>query len=191
MFQIDKALVSLDLVERYFLCDLNKCKGACCVEGDSGAPLDEEEVAELEKALPHIWDDLSPAAKEIIQEQGVSYVDEEGDLVTSIVNNKDCVFTCYNDKNMCICAIEKAYREGKLDFYKPISCHLYPVRITKYDTFDAINLHRWDICRVAEVAGRRAKLPAYRFLKAPLIRKYGEQWYKELETIAEAWRNKE
>lgn len=180
-------MVSLDLIEHYFLCDIRKCKGACCIEGDSGAPLEQEEIAEMEKVLPHVWDDLAPAAQEIIKKQGVSYVDEEGDLVSSIVNNKDCVFTCYDKTQTCMCAIEKAHRAGLVDFYKPISCHLYPIRITKYDTFEAINIHRWDICRVAEVAGRREKLRAYRFLKGPLVRKYGEAWYKELEEIADAW----
>ena len=187
MIQIGETLVSLDLIEHYFLCDINKCKGACCIEGDSGAPLEQAEVAEMEKVLPYVWDDLSPAAQEVIKKQGVSYVDEDGDLVSSIVNNKDCVFTCYDKQQTCMCAIEKAHRAGLVDFYKPISCHLYPVRITKYDTFDAINIHRWDICRIAEVAGRRAKLRAFRFLKTPLVRKYGEAWYKELEEIGEAW----
>ena len=126
MIQIDNTLVSLDVLERQFLCDLSHCKGICCVEGDSGAPLLEEEVGELEKALPVIWDDLAPKAQEIIKKQGVAYIDEEGDLVTSIVNGKDCVFTCYDADGTCKCAVEKAYREGKLSFYKPVSCHLYP-----------------------------------------------------------------
>ena len=118
MIQIDNTLVSLDVLERQFLCDLSHCKGICCVEGDSGAPLLEEEVGELEKALPVIWDDLAPKAQEIIKKQGVAYIDEEGDLVTSIVNGKDCVFTCYDADGTCKCAVEKAYREGKLSFYK-------------------------------------------------------------------------
>lgn len=129
MIQIDNTLVSLDVLERQFLCDLSHCKGICCVEGDSGAPLLEEEVGELEKALPVIWDDLAPKAQEIIKKQGVAYIDEEGDLVTSIVNGKDCVFTCYDADGTCKCAVEKAYREGKLSFYKPVSCHLYPIRV--------------------------------------------------------------
>lgn len=138
MIQIDNTLVSLDVLERQFLCDLSHCKGICCVEGDSGAPLLEEEVGELEKALPVIWDDLAPKAQEIIKKQGVAYIDEEGDLVTSIVNGKDCVFTCYDADGTCKCAVEKAYREGKLSFYKPVSCHLYPIRVEKYDTFEAL-----------------------------------------------------
>lgn len=187
MIQIDDTLVSLDVIERSFLCDLSHCKGACCVEGDSGAPLEAEEVAELEKVLPEIWDDLSPQAQAVIRKQGVAYTDADGDLVTSIVNHKDCVFTCYDATGICQCAIEKAFREGRVQFYKPVSCHLYPVRITKYDTFQAVNCHRWEVCKAAELLGEKEKLPVYKFLKAPLIRKFGEAWYKTLETCAEEW----
>lgn len=187
MIQIDNTLVSLDIVERKFLCDLSKCKGICCVEGDSGAPLLEEEVAELEKALPVIWDDLSPEAQDVIREQGVAYRDEEGDLVTSIVNGKDCVFTCYDADGTCKCAIEKAFRAGKLVFYKPVSCHLYPIRVTDYGTFYALNYHRWNVCKAAELMGEQANLPVFRFLKEPLIRRFGQAWYDTLETVATEW----
>lgn len=187
MIQIDDTLVSLDVIERYFLCDLSHCKGACCVEGDSGAPLEAEEVAELEKVLPAVWDDLSPEAQAIIRKQGVSFTDADGDLVTSIVNGKDCVFTCYDANGTCQCAIEKAYREGHVDFYKPVSCHLYPVRITRYDTFQAVNCHKWDVCKAAECLGTKEKLRVYQFLKEPLIRKFGAEWYAELETCAREW----
>lgn len=187
MIQIDNTLVSLDVLERQFLCDLSHCKGICCVEGDSGAPLLEEEVVELEKALPVIWDDLAPKAQEIIKKQGVAYIDEEGDLVTSIVNGKDCVFTCYDADGTCKCAVEKAYREGKLSFYKPVSCHLYPIRVEKYDTFEAVNYNRWSICKAAEILGKKEKLPVYKFLKEPLVRRFGKDWYEALEEIAGEW----
>ena len=187
MFQIDDTLVSLDVVERCFLCDLSHCKGQCCVEGDSGAPLEEEELPKLQAVLPLIWDALSPAAQAIIQKQGVAYIDEEGDLVTSIVHGKDCVFTCYDADGVCKCAIEKAYREGKSDFYKPISCHLYPIRITQYRDFKAVNYHRWAVCKAAELLGEREKLPVYRFLKEPLIRKFGQEWYEALDECAQEW----
>lgn len=187
MIQIDDTLVSLDVLESKFICDLSHCKGICCVEGDSGAPLLEEEVTELEKALPVIWDDLSPEAQDIIDKQGVSYVDVEGDLVTSIVNNKDCVFTCYDADGTCKCAIEKAYRAGKLSFYKPVSCHLYPIRVTEYDTFSAVNYHRWEICKAAEVLGKKAGMPVYKYLKEPLIRRFGTDWYDSLEEVAIEW----
>ena len=157
------------------------------MEGDSGAPLLEEEVAELEKALPVIWDDLSPEAQDVIQEQGVAYRDEEGDLVTSIVNGKDCVFTCYDADGTCKCAIEKAFRAGKLAFYKPVSCHLYPIRVTDYGTFYALNYHRWNVCKAAELMGEQANLPVFRFLKEPLIRRFGQAWYDTLETVATEW----
>ena len=138
MIQIDDTLVSLDVIERYFLCDLSKCKGECCVEGDSGAPLEDSELAKLQKVLPIIWNDLSPKAQEVINKQGVAYIDEEGDTVTSIVNGKDCVFTCYDTDGTCKCAIEKAYREGKTDFYKPVSCRF--VRMTyRCDKESALN----------------------------------------------------
>lgn len=187
MIQIDDTLVSLDVLESKFICDLSHCKGICCVEGDSGAPLLEEEVAELEKALPVIWDDLSPEAQDIIDKQGVSYVDVEGDLVTSIVNNKDCVFTCYDADGTCKCAVEKAYRAGKLSFYKPVSCHLYPIRVTEYDTFSAVNYHRWEICKAAEVLGKKVGMPVYKYLKEPLIRRFGANWYDSLEEVAIEW----
>lgn len=187
MIQIDDTLVSLDVIERYFLCDLSRCKGACCVEGDSGAPLEAEEVAELEKALPAVWDDLSPEAQAVIRAQGVAFTDADGDLVTSIVNGKDCVFTCYDADGTCRCAIEKAYREGRVDFYKPVSCHLYPVRITRYDTFQAVNCHKWDVCKAAECLGAKEKLRVYQFLKEPLVRKFGAAWYADLETCAREW----
>lgn len=182
MIQIEDAIVSLDVIDKYFLCDLSKCKGECCVEGESGAPLEEEEKAKLEEVLPLIWDDLSPEAQAVIEQQGVSYVDNDGDLVTSIIGGKNCVFTCYDENGVCKCAIEKAYREGKTDFYKPVSCHLYPIRLTKYRDFTAVNYHEWEVCKAAEILGRREKVPVYKFLREPLIRKFGEEWYNALET---------
>lgn len=187
MIQIEDTLVSLDVVERCFICDLSHCKGASCIEGDSGAPLEDSELAELEKALPEVWNDLSPEAQAVIKEQGVAYIDVEGDTVTSIVNNKDCVFTYYGTDGTCMCAIEKAYSEGRVSFYKPISCHLYPVRVTNYDGFRAVNFHKWEVCRAAELLGRREKLPVYKFLKEPLIRKFGAPWYQSLDECAEEW----
>ena len=155
MIQIDDTLVSLDVIERYFICDLSH--------------------------------DLSPKAQEVIDRQGVAYIDEEGDTVTSIVNGKDCVFTCYDGDGTCKCAIEKAYREGRVDFYKPVSCHLYPIRVTQYRDFRAVNLHRWDVCKAAEILGKKEKLPVYKFLKEPLIRKFGKEWYDALEQCAQEW----
>ena len=185
MIQIGDVVVSLDVFQEKFLCDLSACKGACCIEGDAGAPVELDEVMELEEVLPIIWDELAPDARAVIEEQGVVYTDEEGDLVTSIVNNKDCVFTCYDEKGCCYCAIEKAYREGKTDFYKPVSCHLYPIRIGDYGPYKAVNYTRWDVSKAAVLLGKKENLPVYQFLKEPLIRKFGEEWYKELVTVAE------
>ncbi len=185
MIQIDDVIVSLDVFREKFLCNLEACKGECCIEGDAGAPVEEDEVKKLEECLPAVWELLSLEAKAVIEKQGVVYTDEEGDLVTSIVNGKDCVFTCYDEKGCCFCAIEKAFREGKCDFYKPVSCHLYPIRIDNCGPFKAVNYHRWDVCKAAVLLGKKENLPIYKFLKEPLIRKFGKDWYAELELVAE------
>lgn len=190
MIQIDDTIISLDVFKEKFLCNLDACKGECCIEGDAGAPLEEEEVEQLKKVLPVIWEDLSSEAQAVIEKQGVCYKDEDGDLVTSIVNGKDCVFTCYDEKGCCYCAIEKAYREGKVDFYKPVSCHLYPIRVQKYSEFKAVNYHRWSVCKAAVLLGEKEDMPIYKFLKEPLIRKFGEDWYTELEIAAEEMKNR-
>ena len=181
MIQIDDVLVSLDVLDQYFCCDLNACHGECCIEGDAGAPVELDEVAELENVLDAVWDDLSLEARIVINKQGVVYTDSEGDLVTSIVNNKNCVFTCYDEKGCCFCAIEKAYRAGKTNFYKPVSCHLYPIRVKDFGEFKGVNCHRWDVCKAAVLLGKKLDLRVYQFLKEPLIRKFGQPWYDELE----------
>lgn len=185
MIQIGDVVVSLDVFREKFLCNLDACKGQCCIEGDAGAPVEFDEVEQLEKVLPVVWDMLSPEARAVIDRQGVVYSDRDGDLVTSIVNKKDCVFTCYDEKGCCCCAIEKAYRDGKTKFYKPVSCHLYPIRVGDYGPYKAVNYHRWDICKAAILLGEKENVPVYKFLREPLIRKFGEDWYAELETVAE------
>lgn len=187
MLQIKDTLVSLDLAEQFFCCDLDSCHGECCIEGDAGAPITEDEKKKIEEILPIIWDDLLPQAQDIIKQDGVAYIDEEGDLVTSIVGGANCVFTCYGKNGMCYCAIEKAYREGKIDFYKPISCHLYPVRLTTYPSFTAVNYHRWKICKCAEILGRKNGIRLYKFLEGPLTRRFGEEWYNELVMACDAY----
>ncbi|NDV68775.1 DUF3109 family protein [Dysgonomonas sp. 25] len=187
MIQIGDAIVALDIIEENFLCDLSACKGECCVEGDSGAPLEDGEVAEIEKALPHIWDDLSPEARELIERQGVAYKDHDGDMVTSIVEGENCVFTYYDGEGICKCALEKAYKEGKIDFYKPVSCHLYPIRLQAYKDFTAVNYHRWRVCKAAVELGNLKGLKIYQFLKEPLIRRFGKEWYDELCFVAEEY----
>ncbi len=172
--------MSLDLAERYFFCDLDSCKGQCCLDGDAGAPLDPGEADRIRSILPAIQDDLLPAARREIEENGVSYIDCEGDEVTSLVEGSNCVFATIDENGKWICAIERAYRQGRIDFYKPISCHLYPVRLKKYDSFTAVNFHRWKICKAAEVLGRAKGIRAYRFLEIPLRRRFGDRWYDEL-----------
>lgn len=185
MIQIDDTIISTDCLSEKFCCDLEACKGECCIEGDAGAPLELDEVSAIEEALPEVWNMLSASAQAVIDKQGVAYTDEEGDLVTSIVNNKDCVFTCYDEKGCCFCALEKAFRAGKTNFYKPISCHLYPIRLKKFGDTVALNYNRWDVCKMAVVKGKQLDLPVYRFLKEPLIRRFGEAWYTELESAVE------
>jgi hypothetical protein len=188
MIQIGDTLVSFDVIESKFICNLSVCKGACCfAEGASGAPLEKGELKGLLDVLPVVWDSLSSEAREVIGQQSVAYIDPDGDDVVSIVGERDCVFTCYDEKGVCQCAIEKAYREGRTTIQKPISCQLYPIRVSRYDTFRAVNYHRWKICKSGEVLGRKEGLPLYKFLKEPLIRKFGVEWYEELETFAREW----
>ena len=184
MIQIDDKIVSQDLFDVLFVCDYDTCKGECCVEGDSGAPLEPGEAEELRRCLPEVRHLLSPAALEVIEEQGVSYFDDDGDEVTSIVRGRDCVFTTYDEQGRCACALEKVYNEGKTTFIKPISCQLYPVRLTKYPSFTAVNYHKWSICKCALKLGRKLQVPVYQFLRAPLIRAFGEEFYTQLEEVA-------
>jgi len=184
MLQIGKAIVSLDVIEKKFICDFGKCKGACCVEGDSGAPLDDDEKAILDEIYPDIKSYLTEKGIEEIEKQGTSVVDADGDLVTPIINDKECVYTVF-ENGLALCGIEKAFLDGKITYRKPISCSLYPIRIEKYPEFDAVNYNKWKICSAARELGFKMGTPVYKFLKEPLIRKYGEDWYKELEYAAE------
>ena len=174
----------MDLFTEHFCCDLEACHGACCIEGDAGAPVTLDEIASLEEVLPAIVNDLTPQARAIIEEQGVAYSDASGELVTSIVEGRDCVFSITDGKGVCYCAIEKAWAAGKVHFRKPISCHLYPIRVGQIGPYEALNYHSWEICKVAVLKGKKMGLPLYRALKEPLIRKFGKEWYQEMETVA-------
>lgn len=185
MYQIGDVLISDEVLTERFICDLQDCKGACCIEGDAGAPLELDEVLELEEVLPVIWDGLDLQARKVINKQGVAYTDPEGQLVTSIVNGKDCVFTCYDEQGCCFCAIEKAFREGKTKFCKPISCYLYPIRVKQVGDMEALNYNRWNICKAAVLLGQKENVRVYEFLKEPLIRKFGKAWYQELTEAVE------
>ena len=187
MFHIEDTLVSIDLVERFFYCDLAQCRGVCCIEGEAGAPLEKEEYELLLKILPVLWNDLLPEAKAVINEQGIGYMDIENDLVTSIVNGKNCVFTCYDAGGICQCAIEKAFHEGRITFRKPISCHLYPIRIKQYNYYQAVNCNRLKICRAAEMRGEQKQVRLYQFLREALIRKFDKSWYHDLDNCAKEY----
>ncbi len=180
MILVDNAVISDDIKEQFFVCDLDKCKGACCVEGDLGAPLEESELKELEDAYEVVKPYLSAEGIAAIEKEGPYIMDFEGDYSTSTINGKECAFAIYDDKGILKCGIEQAHFDGKTSFRKPVSCHLYPIRITKYDHYDALNYDRWDICSAACSLGDKLGVPVYKFLKEALIRKYGEAWYHEL-----------
>ena len=185
IIDVQGVLLSADILTECFCCDLEACGGACCIEGDAGAPVTLDEINEIETALDMVWPQLSASAQSVIDKQGVAYADPEGDLVTSIVAGKDCVFTYY-DQGCCFCALERACREGRSSFMKPISCALYPIREKRFsDGSIGLNYHRWAVCSAAVKRGRELQLPLYKFLREPLIRRFGEAWYAELEETAQ------
>lgn len=240
ILDIDNILVSSDVLTEHFSCDLEKCHGRCCIEGDAGAPVTIDEIGHIEYNLDQVWPLLSAQAQSVIDKQGVAYTDQEGDLVTSIVGGKDCVFTCYDDiklslpsetsessgnpgisgksgisgisgksgtlgtlgtsgnsassdrivKNCCLCAYEKLYRQNKIQWCKPISCALYPIRVkTLRGGITALNYHRWDVCRDAVERGKREGIKVYQFLREPLIRRFGAEWYEQLCVAADEMGN--
>lgn len=193
IIQVGDVLLSPDIITERFCCDLTVCKGRCCIEGDAGAPVALDEIMEIENMLDTVWSDLSASAQAVVDHQGVAYTDREGDLVTSIVGGKDCVFTCYGDievegqtvADCCLYALERACRQGKSRFCKPISCALYPIRAKVFSNGTVgLNYHRWDICQCGRDKGRQLDLPLYRFLEGPLVKRFGQAWYDELCNIA-------
>ena len=185
ILEVGGVLISSEILTEKFCCDYEKCKGICCVEGDAGAPVTLDEIAAIEEVLDDVWSDLSASAQSVIDRQGVAYSDQDGDMVTSIVRGKDCVFTCYDGDN-CLCALERAYRNGKTQFCKPISCALYPIREKRFEgELVGLNYNRWDVCKDAVKKGEALGLPVYRFLREPLTRRFGEAWYQELCEVAE------
>lgn len=179
MIIIENTLISEEIFTKKFVCDLNACKGACCVEGDSGAPLDADET----KILDEIFEDVKPYLTgegiKAIEEQGKFITDSDGDLVTPLVDGKHCAYTIF-ENGTAFCGIEKAYLEGKIPFKKPISCHLYPIRITNTPEYILLNYNEWNICKPACACGEKLKVPVYKFLKEPLTRKFGPDWYSWL-----------
>ena len=184
MLEIGRTVVSLDLISSHFTCNLSACKGACCITGDSGAPLETGETEILKEIFPALRPYLSKESIKSIEEQGTSVIDIEQETVTPLNNGKECAYTFFND-GIAYCAIEKAYNEGVINFRKPISCYLYPVRIKKYRQFDAVNYDRWAICSAAITLGNQLKTPVYRFTKEALTLKYGIEWFNLLNTAAE------
>lgn len=183
MFQLKKTIVSEDIIEKDFVCNLNACKGECCIAGEAGAPLEEEEVEIME----HIYNDVKPFLRPegiaAIEAQGTS-ISRGGELETPLVHGADCAYVTFNDRGWASCGIEDAYNAGKVDWRKPISCHLYPIRVQKYSSFMAVNYHRWPICDDACSLGVELSVPVYKFTKEALIRKFGKEWYAELEKTA-------
>lgn len=188
ILQVGHVLVSPDIFTVRFCCDLAQCHGACCVEGDAGAPVTLDEIMEIEDTLDGVWPAMSAQAQAVVDRQGVAYIDPEGEMVTSIVGGKDCVFTCHED-GCCLCTLEKRHRERGGDFVKPISCALYPVRERTFpDGTVGLNYHRWAICQGAIEKGKSLDLPLYRFLREPLTRRFGAEWYAELCQVADELR---
>lgn len=184
MIIIDDQLISDELLEEKFVCDLAACKGACCEEGDLGAPLEAEEIDLIEANIQQIKPFMSEAGRALLKTAGFYEMAPDGDLVTTTIDQKACVFAVKDDGGSWKCAVEQAHRAGKSDFLKPISCHLYPIRIEKLKAYEALNYHRWDICKPACSCGNSLNVPVYKFLKTPLVRKYGADWYEALEAAA-------
>ncbi|WP_167610053.1 DUF3109 family protein [Maribellus sediminis] len=185
MIEIGRTILSDDVFEKHFVCDILKCKGACCIEGDSGAPLTDDEAMMIELEYSNFENYLPEKHIREVEKQGFSVIDSDGDLVTPLVDNRQCAFSFYDERGILKCAIEKAYFEGKSKFRKPISCHLFPIRITEYKRFDAVNYQELEICKPGRECGTSQKIPLYKFLKEPLIKKYGADWYAQVELAAE------
>ena len=185
MFQLGKTIVSEDVIQKDFVCNLSACKGACCIDGDAGAPLEKEETKILEEIYPKVKPFLRQEGIDVIESQGTWITSDFGELETPLINNADCAYVIFEENNTALCAIEEAYNQGVIDWKKPVSCHLYPIRVRDYSEFSAVNYHKWEICDDACTLGKELQVPVYKFVKQALIRKFGEDWYAELETIAE------
>ena len=185
MLAVKDTLVSEEIIEKHFVCDLNACKGACCVKGDYGAPLEDDELEKLDKAYEKVKPYLTAGGIEAIEKQGKYLLYDKKEWVTPLIKGRECAYTVF-EKGIAKCGIEKAYFDGKVEFRKPVSCHLYPIRINKMkNQVEAVNYDRWSICKPACKLGDSLKVPIYKFLKDSLIRKFGEEWYTELEFAAD------
>lgn len=185
MLSIENTLVSLDVIEEHFVCDLNACKGACCVQGEYGAPLEENELPILENIYENVKPYLTQEGIEAIEKEGKHvFLKEENKHATPLRKDGACAYTVF-ENGVAMCGIERAWKDGKVDFQKPVSCHLYPIRITKHQHYDAVNYERWEICKAACANGKKLKIPVYKFLKDALIRKYGQTYYDTLEAFVQ------
>jgi len=179
MLRIGNQIISDDIINKRFSCDLKNCRGICCVRGDSGAPLEEDEIPIIEKYFPLIRTYLRREGLDAIENLGKYYTDPDGDIVTTLIEGKECAYS-YVEEGITRCAIEKAWFEKKITFRKPLSCHLYPIRVNKFNDYETLNYDQWEICNSGRMLGEQINMPVYKFLKEPLIRKYGENWYKKL-----------
>lgn len=186
MIQIDDKVISLQVLEQRFCCDLSKCKGSCCVEGDAGAPLEEKELQTLADIYPTVKPYLPEKAQQAIEAQGTHVQNTQGEYETPLVEGKECVYTIFQN-GVALCGIERAYREGKIDFPKPISCHLYPIRVSKQKEIEVLNFSYWNICDPAFTHGKKLGTPVYETVKDGLIRKYGQTFYDTLQEVAQEW----
>ena len=184
MIQIGKALISEEIIEKEFVCNLSACKGACCVDGDAGAPLQEDELSILKEIYPKVKPFLRKKGIQAIEAQGYYTTSVDGEHETPLIDGKDCAYVIFDDNETALCGIEEAYNQGEVSWKKPISCHLYPIRVRDYSEFSAVNYHKWEICDDACSLGKELQVPVYKFVKQALIRKFGEDWYIELEKTA-------
>lgn len=184
MFQIGKTIVSEEIIENDFVCNLNACKGTCCIEGDAGAPLEEEETTVLVDIFQEVKPFLRAEGIRAIEEQGAFVKGEDGEWETPLVNGSECAYVVFSENGIAKCGLEEAYDQGVTHWKKPVSCHLYPIRVKEYTELTAVNYHKWTICDPACALGEELQVPIYKFVKEALIRKFGSKWYAELETVA-------
>ena len=189
MFQLGKTIVSEKIIEKDFVCNISACKGACCIDGEAGAPLEKNETKILDDIYPKMKPFLSKKGIKVIEKKGTWVISDFGEIETPLINGADCAYVIFDKKNTALCAIEEAYNQGVINWKKPVSCHLYPIRVREYSEFAAVNYHKWEICDDACTLGKELKVPVYKFTKQALIRKFGQNWYDELEKIAVKYLN--
>ena len=185
MFQLGKTIISEDIIEKDFLCNLSACKGICCIDGEAGAPLERSEIDKLKEVYPIVKPYLREEGIRAIEMQGTHIETRDGELETPLIDGADCAYVIFDEKGTAMCGIEEAYNQGEIDWKKPVSCHLYPVRVQEYTEFAAVNYHHWEICDDACSLGKELQVPVYKFVKEALVRKFGEDWYIALEKVAE------